>query len=86
MVKKCNVIAAREDDNQHGELRELAATYMERLEGQVVEAGYKEVDAKMDTHLHHTKGWSHEVWIACLALSAVLPPTKEERDDEEENL
>ena len=86
MVKKCNVIAAREDDNQHGELRELAATYMERLEGQVVEAGYKEVDAKMDTHLHHTKEWSHEVWIACLALSAVLPPTKEERDDEEENL
>jgi hypothetical protein len=79
VVKKCNVIAARE-------LRELAATYMERLEGQVVEAGYKELDAKMDTHLHHTKGWSHEVWIACLALSAVLPPTKEERDDEEENL
>ena len=66
------------------ELRELAATHMERPERQVVEAEYKEVDAKKDARLHHTKGWSHEVWIVCLALSAVLPPPKEERNDEEE--
>ena len=79
MANECNVIAAREDDNNNCGLRELAATHMERPERQVVEAEYKGMRA-----FHYTKGWSHEVWIVCLALSAVLPPPKEERNDEEE--
>ena len=33
-----------------------------------------------DEHLYHSMGWSRELWIASLALPAVLPPSEEEKD------
>lgn len=52
MANECNVIAAGEVDNKNCELREVAATHMERPERQVVEAEYKEVDDQKDARLH----------------------------------
>lgn len=56
VANECNVIAAREDDNNNCGLRELAATHMERPERQVVEAEYKEVDAQRDARLSLYQG------------------------------
>jgi hypothetical protein len=38
---------------------------------------YEEVEDEEDHHLYHTRGWSRELWIKSLGLSAVLPPPEE---------
>jgi hypothetical protein len=35
------------------------------------------VEDEEDHHLYHTRGWSRELWIKSLGLSAVLPPPEE---------
>lgn len=45
-------------------------------------ATYYKVAAEEDHHLHHSKGFSRELWIKALGLPAVVPPPEEKRNVE----
>lgn len=48
----------------------------------ILEVAHKDVEEDEDHHLHHTRGWTRELWIAALGLPAVLPPPEEVEDVE----
>jgi hypothetical protein len=41
---------------------------------------HAEVEDEEDEHLYHTAGWTRELWLDSLGLSAVLPPPEEKKD------
>lgn len=45
-------------------------------------ATYQKVAAEEDHHLHHSKGFSRELWIRALGLPAVVPPPEEKSNVE----
>ena len=49
-------------------------------EQQVLQSAYDKVEDEEDEHLYHSAGWSRELWLASLGLSAQLPPPEEEKD------
>jgi hypothetical protein len=62
------------------ELRSAVAEGRKGKAGQAVQAAYQQVEDEEEAHLYHTTGWSRELWIASLALPAVLPPPEEAKD------
>ena len=51
-------------------------------EGKTLKAACQQVEDQEDEHLYHSMGWSRELWIDSLGLSAVLPPPEEEMNVE----
>lgn len=47
-----------------------------------LQAAYDAVEDEEDEHLYHTAGWTRELWLKALGLSAQLPPPEEEQDVE----
>ncbi len=45
-------------------------------------AAHEAVAKDEEHHLHHTRGWTRELWIQALGLPCVLPPPEEVRDVE----
>ncbi len=42
-------------------------------------AACDEVEDEEDEHLYHTMGWTRELWIESLGMTAVLPPPEEQK-------
>lgn len=43
---------------------------------------HDQVEPEEDEHLYHTGGWTRELWIEALGMTAVLPPPEEVQDVE----
>ena len=72
------VVTAETKDHQNWELMAQAAEQMPTPEGKTLKAACQQVEDQEDEHLYHSMGWSRELWIDSLGLSAVLPPPEEE--------
>ena len=47
--------------------------------GQALKDAVAQVEDQEDEHLYHTTGWSRELWMGSLGLTAVLPPPEEQK-------
>ena len=74
------VVTAATKDHLNWELLSEVAEALKGNAGKAVQAAYQQVEDEEDEHLYHTTGWSRELWIASLALPAVLPPPEEEKE------
>jgi rubrerythrin len=62
---------------------ELVGEAVKKLTGEgakALRAAHKQVEEEEDEHLYHNTGWTRELWIDALGLSAVLPPPEEQKD------
>ena len=46
----------------------------------ILKQAHDQVEPEEDEHLYHTSGWTRELWIEALGMTAVLPPPEEEQD------
>jgi rubrerythrin len=71
------VVLAETKDHMNWELIGHVAEHAKGPWSEVLKRAFKEVETDEDHHLYHTKGWTRELWIESLGLSAVLPPPEE---------
>jgi hypothetical protein len=72
------VVHAETKDHLNWELMGMLAKKMKDDTGKALKEAYGEVEDQEDEHLHHTAGWSRELWIQAVGMPAVLPPPEEE--------
>jgi len=73
------VLAETKDHHNWHLLGEVA----KKAKGEVartIKEAHEQVEDEEDEHLYHTKGWSRELWIESLGMTAVLPPPEEVKD------
>lgn len=76
------VVLAETKDHANWELIGLLGEKMSGKEAKVLKQAHEAVHKDEEHHLHHTKGWSRELWIDSLGLPAVLPPPEEVKNVE----
>ena len=74
------VVLAETKDHLNWQLMGELLKGLESTESGLVSSAYKQVEPEEDTHLHHTAGWTRELWIEAFGLPAVLPPPEERKD------
>jgi hypothetical protein len=74
------VVNAETKDHQNWELLAQAAQKLSGAEGKALKEVCEQVEDQEDEHLYHSMGWSRELWMESLGLSAVLPPPEEKKD------
>lgn len=71
------VVLAETKDHMNWELLGHVAKHGKGPETDVLKAAVDAVEEDEDHHLYHTTGWTRELWIDSLGLTAVLPPPEE---------
>jgi rubrerythrin len=74
------VVNAETKDHQNWELLAQAAQKLSGAEGKALKEVCEQVEDQEDEHLYHSMGWSRELWMESLGLSAVLPPPEEKKN------
>jgi rubrerythrin len=74
------VVLAETKDHQNWELLGEVAKTLTGEEKKAISEAQKEVEDEEDEHLYHTQGWSRELWLDHLGMTAVLPPPEEKKD------
>ena len=74
------VVNAETKDHQNWELLAQAAQKLSGAEGKALKEVCDQVEDQEDEHLYHSMGWSRELWMESLGLSAVLPPPEEKKN------
>jgi rubrerythrin len=74
------VVLAETKDHLNWELMEAVSKDAKGETKAALAAAVEEVEDEEDKHLYHTQGWTRELWLDTLGLTAVLPPPEEERD------
>src|SRR6185312_5778929 len=73
------VVLAETKDHLNWELIGELAKKATAEEAALLKPAYEQVEGEEDEHLYHTAGWTRELWIQALGMSAVLPPPEETR-------
>ena len=76
VATECVVLAETKDHASWELLGELAGQLSGR-QAQLLQQAHKQVEAEEDEHLDHAQGWSRELWIDSLGMTAVLPPPED---------
>ena len=74
------VVLAETKDHLNWELIGQVATKTKGEDGKALKEALEQVEEEEDEHLYHTTGWTRELWIESLGLTAVIPPPEEEKD------
>jgi bacterioferritin (cytochrome b1) len=74
------VTVAETKDHLNWELVSEVASHQKGDRGKLLQEARNQVEREEDEHLYHTMGWSRELWIEALGLSAVLPPPEERKN------
>ena len=74
------VVLAETKDHQNWELLGEVAKTLTGEEKKTISEAQQEVEDEEDEHLYHTQGWSRELWLDHLGMTAVLPPPEEKKD------
>jgi rubrerythrin len=74
------VVLAETKDHLNWELMEAVSKDAKGETKAALAAAVEEVEDEEDKHLYHTQGWTRELWLDTLGLTAVLPPPEEEKD------
>jgi len=74
------VTLAETKDHLNWELLGEAVKKLSGAQAKALRDAHEEVEEEEDEHLYHTQGWTHELWMQCLGLPAVLPPPEEAKD------
>jgi hypothetical protein len=68
------VVLAETRDHANWELLCECAKALDGDSGRLLAGACAEVQDEEDEHLYHSRGWSRELWLQALGLSAVIPP------------
>jgi len=79
VAAECVVLAETKDHLNWELIGELAKNSSGEVSA-LLQSAHDQVEDEEDGHLYHTAGWTRELWIQALGMSAVLPPP-EETDD-----
>lgn len=71
------VVLAETKDHQNWELIGHVAEHGQGEATAALKTAFEKVEQEEDHHLYHTKGFTRELWIESLGLTAVLPPPEE---------
>jgi hypothetical protein len=74
------VTLAETKDHLNWHLIGEAAKKLTGEDAKALKAAHEEVEDEEDEHLYHTQGWTRELWIDSLGMTAVLPPPEEVKD------
>ena len=74
------VVLAETKDHLNWELIGQVVTKTKGEDGKALKEALEQVEEEEDEHLYHTTGWTRELWIESLGLTAVIPPPEEEKD------
>jgi len=78
VAAECVVLAETKDHLNWELIGELA----KKTDAKLLQPAYEQVEEEEDEHLYHTTGWTRELWIQALGMSAVLPPPEEVKNVE----
>jgi len=81
VAAECVTLAETKDHLNWGLIGEIAKNSDGDARAALKQA-HDQVEPEEDEHLYHTGGWTRELWIEALGMSAVLPPPEEEQDVE----
>lgn len=73
------VVLAETKDHLNWELIGELAKNTEPAIASLLKSAYERIEDEEDEHLYHTTGWTRELWIQALGMTAVLPPPEEVR-------
>lgn len=73
------VVLAETKDHLNWELLGAAAEKASGTTATALKDACSEVEDQEDEHLYHTTGWTRELWIESLGMTAVLPPPEEKK-------
>ena len=73
------VVLAETKDHMNWELIGEVSKKLKDENGKALKEAKEEVEDEEDEHVYHTTGWTRELWIDSLGMSAVLPPPEEEK-------
>ncbi len=74
------VVLAETKDHLNWELIGEAADNASEKVAELLSNAHEQVEEEEDEHVYHTKGWTRELWIKSLGMSAALPPPEEVKD------
>jgi rubrerythrin len=78
VAAECVTLAETKDHLNWSLIGEIARTSINGSE--ILQQAHDQVEPEEDEHLYHTSGWTRELWIEALGMTAVLPPPEEEQD------
>jgi len=78
VAAECVTLAETKDHLNWELIGEIAKTSISGSD--VLQQAHDQVEPEEDEHLYHTSGWTRELWIEALGMTAVLPPPEEEQD------
>jgi len=78
VAAECVTLAETKDHLNWELIGEIAKTPISGSD--VLQQAHDQVEPEEDEHLYHTSGWTRELWIEALGMTAVLPPPEEEQD------
>ncbi len=73
------VVLAETKDHLNWELMALMSADADEATAKVLTDAIAEVEEEEDEHLYHSSGWTRELWVQSLGMSAVLPPPEEQK-------
>lgn len=76
------VVLAETKDHANWELIGLLGEKLRGKEARALKEAHEQVHTDEEHHLHHTRGWSRELWLQSLGMPAVLPPPEEVKNVE----
>jgi rubrerythrin len=76
------VVLAETKDHANWELIGLLGEKLRGKEARALKEAHEQVHTDEEHHLHHTRGWSRELWLQALGMPAVLPPPEEVKNVE----
>lgn len=79
VAAECVTLAETKDHLNWGLIGELAENWGSDR-ASVLKQAHDQVEPEEDEHLYHTAGWTRELWIEALGMTAVLPPPEEDED------
>jgi rubrerythrin len=82
LVAAESVVLAETKDHMNWELIGEAAKNATGKQAEILQTAYEQVEQEEDHHVYHTKGWTRELWIESLVMTAVLPPPEEVKNVE----
>jgi rubrerythrin len=73
------VVLAETKDHMDWELIGKCAEQLDAAEAKAIAGVVEATEDEEDEHLYHSKGWTRELWLNSLGLSAILPPPEERK-------
>lgn len=74
------VVHAETKDHLNWELMSMAAEKADRATAKILSDACEQVEEEEDEHLYHSTGWTRELWLQSLGMTAVLPPPEEQKN------